>query len=373
MKALSMCKLVLLTWTLVLNPAKAAEAGQVFDDFWQTMHRHYALFEVKNVDWDRLYTIHRKQVSSDSSDDELFATISRMAGFLNDLHVTINDPQGGRFFRSGGRSIATGDFDAGEFSIDLIRNRYLQHDWQARGLDSIHYGRLADNIGYIHFAAFRFPASSEQAIDEFIEVLGDARGIIIDVRQNGGGSDRIGKLIADRFVGKRRTYMSVADRIPGSSPARFREAVQWQLEPDGPAQFTRPVVVLTNSRSVSAAENFTLAMRTVPHATIIGETTAGVMADIKNHRLRNGWQLTIPANVMRDVNGVCWEGVGIAPDLWIRNSVTDIADGRDRVLEFALSYLAQSTEQNRSADGVNQPRRSPEETSYRRAQINGTG
>ena len=104
-------------------------------------------------------------------------------------------------------------------------------------------------------------------------------------------------------------------------------------------QFTKPIVLVVNSRSISAAENFALAIRAVPQATIVGETTAGAMADIVTRVLPNGWQTTVPINLFRDVNGVSWEGAGITPDLWVKNERSEVASGTDRALQVALDFL----------------------------------
>ena len=94
-------------------------------------------------------------------------------------------------------------------------------------------------------------------------------------------------------------------------------------------------MLLVNSRSISAAENFALAMRSAPHAVVMGETTAGVMADAGTQPLPNGWQVTVPVNQFRDANGVSWEGVGVTPDLWVKNDRADVEAGTDRALETA--------------------------------------
>lgn len=98
-------------------------------------------------------------------------------------------------------------------------------------------------------------------------------------------------------------------------------------------------MLLVNSRSISAAENVALAVRAVPRAIVVGETTAGVMADAAPLPLPNGWEVGVPVNVFRDANGVSWEGVGVPPDLWVTNDRSDVEAGRDRVLEKALAFL----------------------------------
>ena len=63
------------------------------------------------------------------------------------------------------------------------------------------------------------------------------------------------------------------------------------------------------------------------------------MADAVPQPLPNGWQVTVPINSFRDANGVSWEGIGVTPDLWVKNERADVEAGRDRVLGTALAFL----------------------------------
>ena len=150
--------------------------------------------------------------------------------------------------------------------------------------------------------------------------------------------------------------MTVAMRKLGQTPAAFAEPVEWWLRPAGPAQYTGPVTLLVNSRSISAAENVALAMRAVPHAVLVGQTTAGVMADAAPLPLPNGWEVGVPVNVFRDANGVSWEGVGIVPDVWVTNDRADVEAGRDRVLETAAAFLRAGAVRPRTARPRSRPR-----------------
>ena len=85
-------------------------------------------------------------------------------------------------------------------------------------------------------------------------------------------------------------------------------------EPAGPLQFTRPTVLLANRISASAADGFVLAMRVLPHVTVLGDLTEGAFSAQFPDRLPNGWILWVAFKVVRDQNGACWDGVGVPPD-----------------------------------------------------------
>nr|GGH98943.1 peptidase S41 [Aquisalinus luteolus] len=332
-----------------------ASPEEVFEEFWAIYNDGYALFGVKNIDWDAVYDIYRPKVTAETSDEDLFAIISEIAGLMHDLHVVIRDEKGGRFYRSGSRSLATGDFDIGTFSLDLIGQSYATDGLKSIADGTFHYGMLSGNVGYLHFRSFNDMETSVGAIDEIISAFEGAGAVIIDVRQNGGGSDAVGQTIANRFADQKRLYMSVQMRNIMEPRDSFAEPVDWYLEPAGPAQFTGPVVLLTNSRSISAAENFALAMRALPHAAIVGEYTAGVFADAGQVPLPNGWTVDVSVNIFRDPDGFNWEGIGVPPDYWMANKADDIETGQDRVLGFALDLI--DTGRIGRQDGSQQPPR----------------
>ncbi len=200
------------------------------------------------------------------------------------------------------------------------------------------YGWLSDDIGYFHFSGFRGIEATTRTIDQLIHFFQDAQAMIIDVRRNGGGDDRVGKLIADRFADEKRLYMTTQKRN-GVHHSDFDEKKYWYVEPNGPQQFTKRVILLTDRTSISAAENFTLAMRNLPHVTVIGDLTSGCFADVYTDRLPNGWQFGCSYKLFLDHTGFCWEGIGIPPDLFTPNELENLQSGQDNAVDLAISLL----------------------------------
>ena len=94
-------------------------------------------------------------------------------------------------------------------------------------------------------------------------------------------------------------------------------------------------MLLTNRDSASAAEGFALALRVLPHVTVVGDLTEGALSAQFPDRMPNGWTLWVSFHVLTDQNGVNWDGVGIPPDLRVANTSADLLGGVDRPLEFA--------------------------------------
>lgn len=324
----------------LVGGASAQEAGfdpeADFEAFWSLFDERYALFGVKGVDWDAAYEVFRPHVTPDTTRAELFAVFEAATELLGDVHVTVRDERGDRFARSGGRSIGVGDFDVGTFSLPLIKTAYVEDELTVRAGGTMRYGTLPGGVGYLHVGAFKYPTTSEAAADEVAAAFADAPAVIVDVRQNGGGSDAIARTLTARFADERRLVMTAEAHEPGE--AARGEPVPWHVEPEGPRQMTMPVFVLVNDRTISAAENFALMMRQLPHVTIVGQTTAGAMADTYPVTVGDGWTFGVPSNVLRDADGRSWEGIGVVPDLWAANTAEQVGAGRDYALEIALGF-----------------------------------
>ncbi len=313
-----------------------------FEHLWQTFDRDYALFTVKNIDWQALYRIYRPKVTSSTTDDELFVILSKMLGHLNDNHVRLRSQNPPRNFSAGYLNQRFGGVKT-ELFRELMSSRplpthYILRDHKESSNGIFSYGWLGEDIGYFHFSGFRDIGSSTHTIDHLIDLFKAAKAVIIDVRRNGGGDDRVGKLIADRFADEKRLYMTTQKRN-GPNHGDFDEKKYWYLEPDGPLQFTKKVILLTDRTSISAAENFTLAMRNLPHVTVIGDLTSGCFADVYTGQLPNGWQFGCSYNLFLDHQGFCWEGLGIPPDLFAPNALDKVESDQDPAIDLALSLL----------------------------------
>jgi len=80
-------------------------------------------------------------------------------------------------------------------------------------------------------------------------------------------------------------------------------------------------------------------MRVLPHATIVGDFTSGCFADVRGDTLPNGWRYSVSYKLFVDQDGFCWEGIGVPPDLTVVNSRSDLAQKKDRVIEFAIDLV----------------------------------
>ena len=343
--------LVLVVFSLFLSAAPAWLSGKAakkavtqtvnpkdpvlnFEHAWKTLDRNYGQFMVKRVDWDAIYRVYRPMVTSATTDQELWDILLTMMGHLNDAHLALAD---GKRRVGGGRN--NGLFKNDEFSLNLVKSKYLQGKFTEALGGSFISGWLAEGVGYLYIGDLKDGLEPiTKTIDAVMAEFAKARVMIVDVRSNPGGTGRAVEIVAGRFADRRRHYSASRIRYGPKHddfwPWEFRN-----IEPGGPLQFTGPTVLLTDRISASAADGFTLAMRVLPHVTVVGETTEGALSAQFPERMPNGWTLWVAFKEERDHDGVCWDGVGIPPDLRVNNTAADIAAGRDQTLDFAMTYL----------------------------------
>jgi len=106
---------------------------------------------------------------------------------------------------------------------------------------------------------------------------------------------------------------------------------------DGKYGYIKPTVLLTNKNTVSAAEWFTMALRTQSHVTHIGTTTCGAFSVRITRFMINGWLYSISSERATDMDGKSYEGKGVSPYIVLQNTYA-----KDDQLEYAVEYVKKS-------------------------------
>ncbi|MHC5113087.1 MAG: S41 family peptidase [Planctomycetota bacterium] len=304
-----------------------------FERAWSVFDRTYGQFVNKRVDWDALYEVYRPRVTPDTTDEQLFEIIASLIRHLNDGHVWLRSEQ---------RAVCSAPDAAhgsNDFSYDLVVFDYLSDNpsWALDG--AITYDWIAEGVGYIHIRDFRADErDATAALDGVLAELAEATAMIVDVRDCPGGTGQVANRLADRFADRRRHFMSSRMRYGPEHDDTL--PMHFHVQPRGPAPFTKSTILLTNRSTASAAERFTLAMRVLPHVTHVGDYTSGAFSAQYPAPLPNGWSLLVSYKMSMDHTGLCWDGIGVMPDLFARNRADEIKARSDRALEFAVE-LAQ--------------------------------
>ena len=111
-----------------------------------------------------------------------------------------------------------------------------------------------------------------------------------------------------------------------------------RLSPLSGFRWQKPVAVLINRRTYSAANAFTMYMKTIPGVILVGDRTGGGSGLPFSSELPGGWSIRLSASPTLDVNGEHTE-FGIAPDVRIHLGANDRLLGKDSMIETAVKAL----------------------------------
>ncbi len=311
----------------VRNDEYSNDARGNFEALWKVMDEHYCFFNEKNIDWNEVHTRYARQVNEGMTDRQLFEVMTNMLSELKDGHVNLYTT-----FNIG-RYWAWKDDYPKNYS-DSLERRYLKTDYLiASGLD---YTILDDNIGYIRCESFQNGIGAGN-LDEILLHLQACNGLIIDVRNNGGGSLTNAEELAARFTNE-STLVGYMQHKTGKGHDDFSSMEEQILKPGKGIRWQKKVVLLTNRSVFSAANEFVKYMKCFPKVTIVGDTTGGGAGMPYTSELPNGWGVRFSANPMYDRNKEMTE-FGIAPDHKVDITGSDFAKGRDTIIEYARTLL----------------------------------
>jgi hypothetical protein len=167
-------------------------------------------------------------------------------------------------------------------------------------------------IGYIRLTGFVRPYLSAEKFAAAMDAVAGSRALIIDLRDNTGGSRDSVALLASYFFDQ-PTHLS--DVVAPRTGERLH---MWtRKDVDGSHYGSRrPIFILTSRTTVSAAEDFAYAMQTRKRATIVGEVTRGGAHPVAPFRLSSHFFAAIPvAESISPITHTNWEGVGVQPDI----------------------------------------------------------
>ncbi|NJD87082.1 MAG: hypothetical protein FIB05_03565 [Betaproteobacteria bacterium] len=202
--------------------------------------------------------------------------------------------------------------------------------------------KLASGIGYIRLTAWSQNLQGEMV--SAIESLKDAPGLVIDLRDNPGGSALMVRNVAARLFpkGEKVEYGRTLTRQGKPITIAFDlvELIKIKQELEGTGTYAGPVAVLVNAGSGSGSELFSGLLKTKGRATIVGQTTCGCLLGYMGYAaVPGGGMLAYSEMGFVFSDGTRIEGEGLAPDVAVALTAADLAVERDRALESAEALL----------------------------------
>jgi C-terminal processing protease CtpA/Prc len=222
-------------------------------------------------------------------------------------------------------------------------------------LPSVEYRKLAGNVAYVAVNTFN-REDVQKEFEKYLPQIRASGGLILDVRENDGGSgviayDLIGYLTDKEFATppwKSRQYIATL-RAWGTAGGWYEgKPATWVAKPQ--EYYSKPVVLLIGPRSLSATDVFAEVFQRLQRGRLIGEPTAGSTGDPVAFALPGGGSGRVSTSTDLGAEVI---GRGVQPDLSVPRTVQDLLAGRDAALEAGIAALKSS---NPDAKGGSAPR-----------------
>lgn len=334
----SLCTLVVLLLMCCLPSCrndiiKDDSPEEVFLTFWETLDRNYPFFREKGMDWDSVYTTCYPLARSAASDVELAEVFSAIIQRLQDRHVAISGFRKDtdvalRIYprvRADTLDIGRGGMDK-KYGLVPRFDAVITHPFWF-------YEDTIKKQAFVAIESFLDRDFEEYGIKpadfiSFLNRLDYRNGLIIDLRNNGGGNAAIMMEIASSFFYGEKVMFYEINKV-GNGHDDFGEAKPVKVTGKGDIPGSVPIVVLTGPCTYSAGNFFAFILTDLPNCTLVGERTGGGGGAIHDILLPNDWVLSYPYNKIFSSQGANME-YGVEPDIFVeqRNEYNrpDVAD-----------------------------------------------
>ena len=337
--------------------------------FANSFAEYYAFFNERGITWQENSDNLLQNINQNMSEQDLFLALAETIADIDDGHVmlssNINDFRPVQA-RGANRIIEESFAEQSEFTdiqdyANSLSVKYSNALFSYFDEDSVEVieGRYGPSfiaatindgqVGYLSITNMAFLTSVEEGLDltanieavdqifaELFELFSSTESLIIDIRSNTGGMDEVALRMASYFFANQQQIGSKYAKTP-LGDFNYQEA--W-IKPATDSPYLKPVVLITSEATASAAEVFTLAMKSLPQVTHIGETTAGMLSDVLEKQLPNGWDIWLANEVYQDMNGQVFEAIGIQPEKEITTfSLEAINSGKNPAIELAVGLL----------------------------------
>ena len=288
------------------NKIGAIEKVQLIDSVTVILHSSYVFPEVAiKMNSFLKSKLQKKEYDKIEDPQEFAETLTAdLRSISKDLHLRVNfDPE--RIARR--RNASNSPKDSIAFAERRLRNN------RARNYGFKEVRILDGNIGYLNLSGFsNVDEEAGATAHAAMNLLANADALIIDLRQNGGGSPSMIQLITSYLYGPNRVHLNSFYDRPSDAHTQT-----WTL-PYVPGK-RRPdidVYVLTSRSTFSAAEEFSYNLRNLERATLIGEVTGGGAHPGGTRVATERFTIWVPeGRAINPITNTNWEGVGVEPHI----------------------------------------------------------
>ena len=331
-KLIAISLISLFLFSCIKGEPYSSSPTENFEALWKLLDEKYCFFDYKKsaygLDWDEVHDRYARLVNDSLTDRQLFDVLSDMVNELRDGHTNLIWDYGTSRYTAFYADYPH-NFDSELFSKTLGKDYYYS--------SGIYYTRLPENVGYMYIGSFS-TSFSQRLISSIFTYFEECIGLIIDVRDNGGGDLTLAQDLAARFL-EEKTLVGYIAHKTGPGHDDFSEPKAVYVEPDTTRlRWDKRVCVLTNRRSYSATNDFVRNMRMSPQVLIVGDRTGGGSGLPMSTELPNGWSLRYSAAPMYDADMQHTE-FGIDPDVQVNQLNGERERGIDTIVRIATLLL----------------------------------
>jgi hypothetical protein len=315
---------------LFFGPDPEGTPRESFEYLKEEVGQRYSLFGTRNLDWESISATYESQIRDSMSGEELLEVLGAYLGELQDGHVNIYTNWD--YSRNWDWYL---DYPS-NFDMEIIERNYLgKKHWRTGPF--LH--TIIDSIAYVYYGSFSTPIAGKY-LNALIERITPCKGLVFDIRNNGGGKLNNVKLLATKFADTTSVPLQLYFKS-GPGKEDFAGPFDYRIKPSEKKKFTKPIVILTNRKSYSAATFFPALMSSYPHVTIMGDRSGGGGGIPYHLELPNGWNFRISTTITKDAQGRDIE-LGIPPDVEVSLDPLAVQIGRDNIIEEALQLIRDS-------------------------------
>jgi carboxyl-terminal processing protease len=328
-----------------------------FEAFWTTFKDNYAFFELKGVDWDSTYLKYRPLVTWKTSEKKLIAILSQMVEPLKDGHITISKGEEilfkakkafqfkqefkgmeKQFWQTVDTTLTINGFPKQVGLGPLFKDENLYYFSQTAQFAYIRITRCFANPESIFDDRKEIEDTKLmlQLFDSVLNKISNTKALIVDLRANGGGHG--GLELASRFV-KAKTLTHYKSIKQKGNYSTFSEPEPQYILPNNGTQYLKKLIILTNDKTASSAEDFTISLYKQDNVTTIGTNTSGMLSDMFGAELSNNISFTLSNQVYYSTDRTILEDKGVPVAIKVINLKKDIENRQDPVLAKAIATI----------------------------------
>ena len=307
----------------------------VFEYLWNQVDQNYTFFDVKGINWDSVREVYCPKVNDDMGRDSLFRVCAAMLNTLRDGHTNLISG----FDVSHNDSVYYKMYAEKNIDEDVVFLNYLTVNHHTTG--SFTHNAIRDGkVAYLRYSSFSNDIN-ESVLKYLVNYYKSCNGIILDLRQNGGGSlSNVSELLGIFDNHKQLLYQTQVKS--GPSHDDFSEAVTVYAADssvlDNP--YTKPVAVLIDRGSFSATSFFAICTMAYDNVKLFGDYSGGGLGIPNGGMLPNGWVYRFSATRTLANDGNNYEN-GVPPDVQVILDPACTAQGIDNVIEVAADWIMQ--------------------------------